>query len=146
MKKVIVLLALMLLVACGAAEPRPMPTLPDIDIRIPRALPRQPAYEPPPTAPTYEGEHIVEITIDAQTFAFLPSEIRVKKGDRVKLIITAVDVPHTFTMPAFEIDQILNVGADTTIEFIADREGTFGFFCDVPGHMQQGMKGTFTVK
>ena len=32
-----------------------------------------------------------------------------------------------------------------TIEFTADRSGTFAYICPVPGHAQRGMRGTFAV-
>ncbi|MFN2312139.1 MAG: plastocyanin/azurin family copper-binding protein, partial [Spirochaetia bacterium] len=32
-----------------------------------------------------------------------------------------------------------------TVEFVADRAGSFEFYCSVPGHRQAGMYGTFVV-
>ncbi len=139
MKRGIVLL-LLILVACAGQEPvaRPAPVMPQIEIVTPKPLPEKPEYEPPPTAP-----EVVQIEIEAKMFDFLPSEIKVKKGDFVRLIITSIDVPHTFTMPAYGIDEKLEVGKDVVIEFTADKAGQFGYYCDVPGH--SGMKGKLII-
>ena len=140
MKKVFTILVFMLLAAC--APPEQAPTVAEeIQVRIP-TMPEKPLYEPPPTPPT---EGVVEIHIEAKMFEFLPSEIKVKKGDKVKLIITSVDVPHTFTLVAYNIDEELKVGEDKVIEFTADKEGTFTFTCEMPGHKTNGMTGKLTV-
>jgi cytochrome c oxidase subunit II len=63
--------------------------------------------------------------------------IKVKKGDRVKLVITARDREHGFKLAAFHIDRRLPNGEAVTVEFTADRSGTFPFqrsvFCGI-GH------------
>jgi len=140
MKKIIALIALIILIAC-AVPPEPV-TAPEIKV----VIPTEPEYQPPPTAPTYEGEFDVDLKIEAKRFDFLPNEIKVKKGDRIRLTLTSVDVNHTFTMPAYDIDEELLVGEDVEIELVADKEGQFTFYCDVPGHKEQGMKGKIIVR
>jgi len=132
----------LILVACAGEEPtvRPGPPMVDIDIVAPKPVPAKPEYEPPPTGPEVE-----EIRIEAKMFDFLPSEIKVKRGTVVRLIITSVDVKHTFTVPEYGIDEELEVGKDVVIEFIADRPGQFGYYCDISGHSQQGMKGKLII-
>ena len=87
-----------------------------------------------------------ETNITAKKYEFEPSVINVKKGERVKLVITALDHDHGFKLEAFKIDQKLKKGSPTTIEFTADKVGTFPFecshFCGV-GHGK--MKGTLVV-
>lgn len=88
-----------------------------------------------------------EIKVTAKKYAFDPNPIRVKKGDHVKLVITAVDHDHGFKLEAFHIDQQLKKGEATTVEFTADQAGTFPFqcshFCGL-GHKK--MKGELVVE
>ena len=88
-----------------------------------------------------------EIQVTAKKYEFSPNPIRVKKGEPVKLIITATDHDHGFSLEAFHIKQKLKQGEPTTIEFTPDKAGTFPFKCSAfcgMGHF--GMKGTLIVE
>jgi cytochrome c oxidase subunit 2 len=99
-----------------------------------------------PQATGSAGETI-EIKMTAKKYEFEPALITVKKGQRVRLIITALDRDHGFKLPAFNINQHLRKGDPATIEFTADKAGTFPFQCSVVcglGHHK--MKGAVTVE
>jgi len=88
-----------------------------------------------------------EIKVTAKKYAFDPNPIRVKKGDHVKLVITAVDHDHGFKLDAFHIDQLLKEGEATTVEFTADQAGTFPFRCShFCGMGHKKMKGELVVE
>ncbi len=85
-------------------------------------------------------------TITAKQWEFMPSTISVKEGDKVKLKLTSADVTHGFSLPDFGINQKIDPGKETIVEFVADKSGTFPFFCSVPcgaGHIS--MKGQLIV-
>jgi cytochrome c oxidase subunit 2 len=88
-----------------------------------------------------------EIRMTARKYDFAPDFVRVKKGDRVKLVITALDRDHGIKIEDFHIDQKLPKGEPVTVEFVADRAGTFPFqcsqFCGL-GHKR--MKGALMVE
>ena len=87
------------------------------------------------------------IQMVARDYEFEPNTITVKKGDKVRLIITATDRKHGIKIEGYDIDQVLNVGDPTTIEFTADKAGTFEFKCSVycgSGHRK--MKGKLVVE
>lgn len=88
-----------------------------------------------------------EIKMTAKKYEFDPSVIKVKQGDHVRLIITALDRDHGIKLAAFNINQELKKGEPTTIEFTADKSGTFPFecskFCGL-GHKR--MKGQLIVE
>ena len=46
-----------------------------------------------PAAPAQNGD-FKEFRITAKQFQFEPSTIEVSKGDKVRLIVTSIDVPH----------------------------------------------------
>lgn len=99
-----------------------------------------PPLTPPPLPNILESSYddILEIRIDAQQFEFLPNEINLNKGERVRLIVTARDVNHTFTLPEFGIDEELEVGEDLRVELLPNKTGTYLFYCDKQGHKMQG--------
>ncbi len=145
MKRGIIVL-LILLVAC-AAKTAPTPeqkpvVMEEIKIVEDTTMPAKPMYEPPPTGPT---DADVEVKIEAKRYEFLPDEVIARQGNKVRLIITAQDVPHTFEMPSYNIKEDLPVGEDVVIEFVADKKGDFTFSCGVEGHEGQGMKGKLHV-
>ena len=88
-----------------------------------------------------------EFTMTAKNFEFDPSTITVKKGEKVRLIITAADHDHGFKLDAFDIDQVLKKGDTETIEFTATKAGTFEFKCSVYcGRGHRRMKGKLVVE
>ena len=97
-------------------------------------------------AETADSE-VEEFRIEARQFVFEPGTIEVNKGDRVRLIITSVDVPHGFAIKEYGINERLDVGKPKAIEFVADKEGTFTSFCSVAcGAGHGSMKGQIIVR
>jgi len=88
-----------------------------------------------------------EFQLTAQKFEFSPQTIKVKRGDRVKLTVTAVDAQHGFKLAVFQVEQKLPKGQPVTVEFTADQAGSFPFqcshFCGM-GHSK--MKGQLIVE
>ena len=88
-----------------------------------------------------------EFQLTALKLGFSPQTIKVKRGDRVKLIVTAVDAQHGFKLEAFHVEQELPKGKAVTVEFTADQAGSFPFqcshFCGM-GHSK--MKGKLIVE
>lgn len=100
-----------------------------------------PSEQVQPTGETKEFE------ITAKQFSFEPNIITVNKGDKVKLKITSVDVTHGFAINEFDVNEQLQPGKIVNVEFVADKAGTFTFYCSIicgTGH--SGMKGQLVVK
>lgn len=88
-----------------------------------------------------------EFTVTAKQFEFNPATITVNKGDTVRLTITSLDVPHGFRINEFNVNARIEPGKTAAVEFIADKSGTFTFFCSVVcGAGHSDMKGTLVVK
>jgi nitrous-oxide reductase len=64
---------------------------------------------------------------------FTPDIVRVKKGDTVHLHITNVeqahDATHGFTVGSYNVHSSLEPGKHVDITFLADKAGTFPFYC-----------------
>ena len=88
-----------------------------------------------------------EFTIVAKDFRYSPDRIEVTQDDLVKLTIRSEDIAHSFAIDEYRIVRRVPAGASTTVEFRADRTGTFRFYCnltDQPGHAQ--MRGELVVR
>lgn len=74
--------------------------------------------------------------------------LQVKVGDVVQVTLVNGDgVLHDIALPDFDVksDQVVRIGASSVIVFRADKEGTFSYFCTVPGHRQLGMEGKIVI-
>ena len=94
-----------------------------------------------------ETQNQVTIQMVARQFEFEPNIIRVNKGDLVRIEITSEDVVHGFALPAFGINVPVQPGQTTVVEFVADKTGSFEFYCSIycgAGHSQ--MRGTLIVE
>ena len=100
-----------------------------------------------PTSNVIPTGETKEFEMTARQFSFSPSKIEVNRGDKVKLTITSVDVTHGIAIPKYGINEILPVGRPVTIEFTADKGGTFTTICSVAcGVGHSGMRGRIIVK
>lgn len=102
---------------------------------------------PAPTPAPKPAASVKSFNLTAKTWSFEPSTITVKKGDTVKLAIKSLDVPHGFALSSFGINKTLNPGETVNVEFVADKAGSFPFFCSVScGSGHGGMRGTLVVE
>lgn len=100
-----------------------------------------------PTEPTtYTGAR-KEFIVTAKQWSFTPSSIKVKKGDTVVLKLKSTDITHGIIIPEFNINETMEPGVMKTIEFVADKSGSFSFSCSVPcGAGHKAMSGTLIVE
>jgi len=85
--------------------------------------------------------------IDGFKFGYSEKEIKVKKGDRVKIVLTSTDGFHDWVVDEFDArTQQINTGESSSVEFVADQAGSFQFYCSVGNHRQMGMVGNLVVE
>lgn len=85
--------------------------------------------------------------ITGSNFKFSQTNIAVNKGDKVRIVFTSSGGNHDFVLDEFNVrTAVLGTGEQQTVEFIADKTGSFQYYCSVPTHRQMGMVGTLTVK
>lgn len=74
-------------------------------------------------------------------------EITVREGDRVVLRLISADVHHGFALPAFGInDGVIKPGDVTEVGFVADKVGSFKFFCTIRcGPAHETLEAVLTV-
>ena len=93
----------------------------------------------------------VEVFMTAVRSHFNPEHVEVNKGDHVTWHITNVesqrDATHGFALPGYNINLSLEPGEAVTLEFDADTEGTYSYYCsEFCSALHLEMMGYFLVK
>ena len=90
-----------------------------------------------------------KLTFDVHggSFYFVPNMIRVKKGDTVTINFHNDGGFHDWTLDEFGV-KIAHVatGAVGSATFVADKAGSFEYYCSVGHHRELGQKGTIIVE
>lgn len=79
--------------------------------------------------------------------AYADTTIAVERGTALTLRIKNLDVSHGFGLDEFGINKVTPAGQVTEIKFVADKQGTFTFYCTVfcgTGHPNH--RGTLIVE
>jgi heme/copper-type cytochrome/quinol oxidase subunit 2 len=130
------------------------------DTAAPTEQPQQPAQPtmpettetPTPEVPTTPTEtqtsgQTVEVTVTSKDWEFSPNVLTVKKGDRVIIHATSTEGDHGIAIQGYDQHVEFDEGQTGTLDFVADKPGTFTFYCNVPcGPGHRTMKGQFVVE
>jgi len=94
----------------------------------------------------FSGE-IREFDVTVYNWGFDPKVIEVEEGTLIKLNLNTISGDHGVSILDFGISQYLKEGSNVKLEFIADKKGSFEFFCNVYcGNGHGNMIGTLIVK
>lgn len=86
------------------------------------------------------------ITVEGGKHYFKPNEIRVKKGQTVKITFNNVEGEHDFVLDEFNVQSSeLEEDESEEITFVADKTGEFEFYCSLYDHREKGMYGKLIV-
>ena len=89
---------------------------------------------------------LVVINVTGENFKFMPDTITVKVGSKVKVNFESTVGFHDFVVDEFSAKtEKVNAGGKTTVEFVADKVGSFEYYCSVGEHRANGMVGKFIV-
>jgi heme/copper-type cytochrome/quinol oxidase subunit 2 len=87
-----------------------------------------------------------EFTITAKDYRFSPSRLEVTQDDLVKLTVQSADVAYSLTIDAYRVSRRVPAGGSTTLEFRADRTGTFAFYSNLTSDSRHAqMRGELVV-
>lgn len=90
---------------------------------------------------------VKEITVTGSNFKFEPQIIRVKKGEKVRIIFKNSGGTHDFVIDNLELStKQIQTGQQEVLEFSPLTLGSFEYYCSVGNHRDQGMKGTLIVE
>ena len=131
-KSIIIIVVVILLVLVGLFLVRSRSKMP-MDMQSPKEL--------------TEEQSVLTFNVTAGGFYFAPNVIRVRKGDTVKIVLTNAGGHHNFVIDEFNVKmEPIDSGQVATVEFIADKIGTFEYYCGIGSHRQLGQKGTLIVE
>jgi len=89
---------------------------------------------------------VKEFTVHGYAYGYYPSTLEVNKGDIVKITFMSDDILHNLYIEGYNVaTSTVSNGVSSTIQFTADKAGTFLFYCTVPGHKDAGMTGKLIV-
>lgn len=148
--------AAMFITACTTVEPTVQNTteaeMPELtDEPMPNGTDSAEVADSLPAMETVDGVKVFRMT--GENFAFSMDgernpEIRVQQGDRVRIEFTSVQGFHDWVLDGYEgvsTEQIMAVNT-TSVEFVADQQGSFEYYCSVGRHRENGMFGDFIVE
>jgi heme/copper-type cytochrome/quinol oxidase subunit 2 len=88
-----------------------------------------------------------EITVTARNYRFSPSRIEVAQDDLVKITVQSEDVAYSLTIDEYRVSRRVPAGGSTTLEFRADRAGTFAFYSNLTNDARHAeMRGQLVVR
>jgi len=94
------------------------------------------------------GADVKEVEMTAKKYEFSPSSVEVPVGTLIRFKITSLDRTHGFEIEGVKDSCVeLNKGESATVEYRAEKAGTFEFKCCKRCGIHHGqMKGVIIVK
>lgn len=92
-------------------------------------------------------DEVVVIEIDSFNFGYSQDEIRVKVGQKVKIILTNSDGTHDFVID--ELDgrtAVIKAGETSEVEFNVTEAGEYFYYCSIGKHRAAGMEGKLIIE
>ena len=94
-----------------------------------------------------DEEEINIIEVEGGAYYFEPNEIRVKKGETVRIVFTNAGESHNFIIDELNVKtKVTQTGEKAEVEFTANEAGEYKFYCSVNNHRAMGMEGTLIVE
>lgn len=158
------LIAMVALLFAGCEQPTPKPVpqetppepvvvvvddpAPDADNVAPQEPETPTEEEVPEPAPL---PSVKKFVLTGENFKFrmdgkAAPELKVNVGDTVRIEFRSTDGLHDWTVDEFNAaTRTVQTGGSTFVEFVADKAGTFQYYCSVGNHRQLGMIGNLVV-
>ena len=97
---------------------------------------------------TLDTPEVKEITIEGKEYSYAPASITVTYGEKILLTFKNMGrLAHNLTIDELKVStKTVAGGQSDTVEFTADKSGTFNFYCSIGTHRNLGMEGEMEVK
>jgi nitrite reductase (NO-forming) len=93
-----------------------------------------------------ESSKVKTFTVVGSNFKFAPNTMTVNEGDTVKIKFKSGNGFHDFVLDEFNVKtNVIGTGKEEDVSFVANKKGTFQYYCSVGNHRAMGMIGTLTV-
>lgn len=97
---------------------------------------------------TSSGVNLAEkvFTVTSSGYSFTPNQLAVNQGDRVRIILVNDQGFHDWVIDEFNAKTPqISAGQQAEVSFVADRVGTFEYYCSVGNHRAMGMVGKLII-
>ena len=85
------------------------------------------------------------IHMGVRQWEWVPVQLTANFGEKVRLVMHNADVLHSISIPDLGVSAYIPEDG-AVVEFMADRQGTFDFFCNTPcGKDHAKMRGKITI-
>jgi len=84
-----------------------------------------------------------ELDMRAEAYRFVPDRVQARRAHPLTLFVESAG-DHSFVVPSLAVRAHLRDGTNVLF-LVPTRVGEFSFYCELPGHREQGMAGTLTV-
>lgn len=112
----------------------------------PTTPPVQTPLVTPKTTPSNPDAKNVVFNVKGSNFSFDVKEIDVTEGDTVTINFESTDGFHDWVVDEFNAATAqVNPGTPTSVTFVADKAGTYEYYCSVGEHRSMGMVGALVV-
>ena len=100
-----------------------------------------------PVATTTMATSSQTFTVTGSNFSFDPKNITVHQGDTVTINFISSGGMHDFKIDEYNVaTPKLSSGQTASVTFVADKTGSFQYYCSVGTHRAMGMWGTLIVE
>lgn len=151
MRTFLIALVLLIILAGGSWWYMQSSDVTDVPANLPPVTTTPTPAVTPTTTPqattTPTSGAVKEFTVTSTGMAFNQKTLSVNKGDRVRITYSNGGGTHDLRIDGYNVGtKVIQGGQKETFEFVADKAGSFEYYCSVGQHRQMGMKGTLTVK
>jgi cytochrome c oxidase subunit 2 len=88
-----------------------------------------------------------EFTVNARDYSFSPNRVEAQQDELIKITVQSADHAYGFTIDEYRVSKRVPAGGSTTIEFRADRTGTFVFYSGLKSDSRHDqMRGQLVVR
>jgi plastocyanin len=70
----------------------------------------------------------------------------VNQGDRVRIELTSREGTHDLVIDGIGRTERVSAGKTSSLEFTANRQGAYEYYCSVGNHREMGMEGRILVQ
>lgn len=124
-----------------------MPSPKSIEQSVPSQTTMQSFSEPIMESTDSSVAGVREFTVTGSSFKFDTPEIKVKKGDTVKITFKNTGGMHNFVIDEFNVKtKPAQSPSQETVTFVADKTGQFAYYCSIGQHRANGMEGKLIVE
>ncbi len=118
---------------------------PVLDLEVDGAVAEETATES--AEETSDVQEITMFDVHGSNYKFNPVEIRVKKGETVRINFVNDEGFHNFIVDDLNLrTETISDGNVDTVTFVPDKVGEFEFYCGVGNHRELGMEGILVVE